>query len=100
MSIPQLYRMLPGTFSLIIEAQLEEGFIVDNNSTPVREIQGRMHPYSLKRRLSLRIIGPNLEYLGILPLTANLTLDSKWSSVKREYVILIIFFVENVDSHR
>ncbi|GFV67947.1 hypothetical protein TNCV_1872291 [Trichonephila clavipes] len=58
-----------------------------------------LRDYSLNRRLSLRIICPNLEYLGILLLTANLTLDSKWSSVKRDYVVLIIFFVENVDSH-
>ncbi|GFY25727.1 hypothetical protein TNCV_3060581 [Trichonephila clavipes] len=56
--------------------------------------------YSLHRRLSLRIICPNLEYLGILLLTANPTQDSKWSSVKWEYVVLIIFFVENVESHR
>ncbi|GFX63756.1 hypothetical protein TNCV_215561 [Trichonephila clavipes] len=51
------------------------------------------------RRLGLRIICPNLEYLDTLLLTANLTLDSKWSSVKREYAVLIIFFVENIDSH-
>ncbi|GFW64088.1 RNase H domain-containing protein [Trichonephila clavipes] len=57
------------------------------------------HHRCLNRRLSLRIICPNLEYLGILLLTTNLTLDSKWSSVKREYVVLSIFFVENVDSH-
>ncbi|GFT35190.1 uncharacterized protein TNCV_352981 [Trichonephila clavipes] len=62
-------------------------------------VQYNNNRYSLNRRLSLRIICPNLEYLGILLLTANLTLDSKWSSVKREYEVLIIFFVENVDSH-
>ncbi|GFS80186.1 hypothetical protein TNCV_3446931 [Trichonephila clavipes] len=55
---------------------------------------------SLNRRLSLRLICSSLEYIGILLLTANLTLDSKWSSVKQEYVVLIIFFVENVDSQR
>ncbi|GFV74574.1 uncharacterized protein TNCV_5130161 [Trichonephila clavipes] len=85
-----------------------------------QERRGVFHSYSLNRRLSLRIICPNLEYLGILLLTADLildsenprvaeqcdvniqsinTLDSKWSSVKREYVVLIIFFVENVHSH-
>ncbi|GFX52508.1 hypothetical protein TNCV_4325241 [Trichonephila clavipes] len=57
--------------------------------------------YSLSRRLSSKLSSPILNHLDMYLITATPALGSEWSSVKRErYVVLIIFTVENADSHR